>query len=44
MQEAIVAVIVALAAAALAVKIGRAVLRRCRPKGKDECGKCCKCG
>lgn len=47
MQEIVVVAIVALAAAVLAVKIGRSVLRRCRPEGKggqDGCGKCYKCG
>lgn len=47
MQEIVVAVIVAVATSVLAVKIGRTVLRRCRPKGRDDqngCGKCCKCG
>lgn len=44
MQEAIVAMVVALAAAVLAVKLWRAVRRRCRPQGKTGCDKCCKCG
>ncbi|MCR6628590.1 MAG: hypothetical protein NVV74_00215 [Magnetospirillum sp.] len=44
MQEIAVAAIVALAAAVLAVKVGRAILRRCRPRKPAGCDKCCKCG
>jgi hypothetical protein len=44
MQEIVVALVVAVAAAVLALKVVRAVIRRCRPQGKDGCGKCCKCG
>lgn len=44
MQDVVVALIVAVAVAVLAAKSWRAAQRRCRPKGKDGCDKCCKCG
>ncbi|HLO77504.1 MAG TPA: hypothetical protein VK196_13695 [Magnetospirillum sp.] len=43
-QEAVAALVVAAAAAILGLKLWRAIRRRCRPRGKDDCGKCCKCG
>lgn len=44
MQEAAVALVVALAAGLLALKAWRAVRSRCRSDGTRGCDKCCKCG
>lgn len=44
MQEVVVIGIVAAAALVLAVKVARAVLRRCRGAKGQGCDKCCKCG
>lgn len=44
MQDIIAALVVALAVVLLAAKGWRAIQRRRRPKGKNGCDKCCKCG